>query len=225
MNEQIEVLITFVLYLAFFGWIGWMRGRWREGVTLAVALGSWILLQQFGGVFVSIANLTKKFFFLVKAGGLSSNSETQNAAIASLNGVTPLVTAENRPGFLFVLWVLILILAYVITSRLFRGKQNKQDGWAFFFGMLSGLLYVTVLLPRLIALVVPGDAAAVQAIRSSDALKVLGSTLTLVRQGLVNLWQVLKPQSSFVILIVLTILLVLIASTLNRGNARKPESR
>ena len=225
MNAQIEVLITFLLYLAFFGWIGWMRGRWREGVTLAVAFGGWVLLQLFGDVFVSLANLGKKFFFLVKVGGLSSNSDTQNAAIATLKDVAPLINAENRAGFLFVLWVLILVLAYVVTSRLFRGKNNQTDGWANLFGMLSGLLYVTVLLPRLIALVVPGDATAALAIRNNNALQVLGSTLALVRDGLFNVWQVLKPQASLVILIVLTILLVIAASTLNRSNTRKPESR
>jgi len=225
MNAQIEVLITFILYLAFFGWIGWMRGRLREGVTLAVAFGGWVLFQQFGDVFVSIANLGKKFFFLAKAGGLSSNAATQNAAIASLNDVVPIITAENRTGFLFILWVVILILTYVVTSRLFRGKTNKTDGWAILFGMLSGLLYVTVLLPRLIGLVVIGNATAAQTIRGTDALQVLGSTLTLVRDGLFNLWQLLKPQASLVILIVLTVLLVIAASTLNRSNPKKPEPR
>ena len=55
-----------------------------------------MLLQEFGDVFVSVANLIKKFVFLVRAGGLSSNSDTQNAAIATLKDVTPLITAENR---------------------------------------------------------------------------------------------------------------------------------
>lgn len=222
MNESIQILVTFILYLAFFGWIGWMRGRKREGFTLAVALGSWILLQQFSGVFISLANLAKKFFYLAKAGGLSSNSDTQTAAIGTLKSVPPLITAESAPGFLFVLWVFILILAYVLSSKGWLSKNNKTDGWAVLFGLGSGLLYATVLLPRLIALVVPGDATSTQtAIRSSSALNVLGTTLTLVRTGLVNVWQLIRPQASLVILITLTLLLVLAASTLNRSNTRK----
>ncbi len=221
MNEQIEILVTFILYLAFFGWIGWTRGRKREGFTLAVAFISWVLLQAFSSVFISLANLGKKFFYLAKAGGLSSNSDTQNAAIATLKGVPPLITAENASGFLFVLWVFILILAYVLSSKDWLGKNNKMDGWAVLFGLGSGLLYATVLLPRLIALVVPGDTTSTQAIRSSSALNVLGTTLTLLRTGLVNVWQLIRPQASLVILITLTLLLVIAASTLNRSNAKK----
>ncbi|MCX6043876.1 MAG: hypothetical protein NT075_02090 [Chloroflexi bacterium] len=221
MNEQIEILVTFILYLAFFGWIGWMRGRKREGFTLAVALGSWILLQRFSGIFISLANLGKKFFYLAKAGGLSSNSDTQTAAIGTLKSVPPLLTAENAPGFLFVLWVIILILAYVLSSKAWLSKNNKADGWAVLFGLGSGLLYVTVLLPRLIALVVPGDATSTEIIRTSSALDVLGTTLTLLRTSLVNVWQLVRPQASLIILITLTLLLVLAASTLNRSNARK----
>ncbi len=221
MNEQIEILVTFILYLAFFGWIGWMRGRKREGFTLAVALGSWILLQEFSSIVISLANLGKKFFYLAKAGGLSSNSDTQTAAIGTLKSVPPLITAESAPGFLFVLWVIILILAYVLSSKAWLSKNNKMDGWAILFGLGSGLLYATVLLPRLIALVVPGDVTAVQPLRSSNALNVLGTVLTILRTSLVNVWQLVRPQASLIILITLTLLLVLAASTLNRSNARK----
>lgn len=215
MNEQIEVLLTFILYLAFFGWIGWTRGSRREGFTLAIGLGSWILLQEFGDVFVRIANLLGKFVAFVRAGGLGANS---NAAFAAIGSAQPWVDDTNRAGFLFIVWVVILILGYVISGLKLFNKNNKSDGWAVLFGMISGLLYAAVLLPRLITLIVPGDVTAAQVLRSSNALKVLGGTLTTLRSALVNVWQLVKPQSSIIILIVLTLLLVLAASSLRRGS-------
>ncbi|MFN8491398.1 MAG: hypothetical protein U0350_27620 [Caldilineaceae bacterium] len=223
MNEQIEVLLTFILYLAFFGWIGWTRGSRREGFTLAVALGSWILLQEFGDVFVRLANLIGKALAFVRAGGLGANPD---AAFAALRSVPPWIDDTNRAGFLFILWVAILILAYMMSGLKPFSKNNKADGWAVLFGMLSGLLYATVLLPRLITLLVPGDVTAAEVLRSSNALKILASTATTLRSALVNVWQLVKPQASLIILLVLTLLLVLAASSLRRGERpRRAEER
>lgn len=102
MNEQIEVLLTFILYLAFFGWIGWTRGSRREGFTLAVALGSWILFQEFGAVFVRLVNLIGDGIAFVRAGGLGANPD---AAFAAIRSNTPWIDSTNRAGFLFILWV------------------------------------------------------------------------------------------------------------------------
>ena len=215
MNEQIEVLLTFILYLAFFGWIGWTRGSRREGFTLAIALGSWILLQEFGDIFVRLVNLIGKGVAFVRAGGLGANPD---AAFAAIRSASPWVDDTNRGGFLFILWIVVLILAYMISGLKLFNKNNKSDGWALFFGMLSGLLYAVVLLPRLITLIVPGDVTAAEVLRSSNALKVLGSTATTLRSALVNVWQLVKPQASLIILLVLTLLLVLAASSLRRGS-------
>ena len=75
--------------------------------------------------------------------------------------------------------------------------------------------------PRLIALVLPGDVGSVQLLRSSNAIQVLGSTATLLRNGFVNVWQLVKPQASLVISIALTLLLALAASTINRSSEKK----
>ncbi|MCB0110990.1 MAG: hypothetical protein KDE53_33950, partial [Caldilineaceae bacterium] len=70
MSGQLEVLITFLLYIAFFGWIGYLRGTLSEGIVFGVALTAWLILQEQGDIFVRVINLGSKGIAFVQAGGL-----------------------------------------------------------------------------------------------------------------------------------------------------------
>lgn len=225
MTGQIEVLITFLLYIAFFAWVGYRRGGWSEGVVFAVALLGWLGLQEQGGLVIRIVNLGSKFVAFVEAGGLGENPDQ---AFGALGDAEPWVTNDSRSAFLFLLWALLLFLAYVITARAF-GKKSKGNGWAILFGILNGLLYATILLPRLVTLLQPAtvaDAAEDGATAGLAGLfDVADSGFDLLRDSVGGLWDFFEPsQQSLILLILLTLFLLLVASTL-RGKPKGSSSR
>lgn len=221
MTQQLEVLITLGLYILFFAWIGYQRGSKREAVVAFAAVGSWIMLQQFGDVLIRIVNLGSKFVAFVRAGGLGANPD---AAFGALGDAAPWVTADQRDEFLFIVWVLILIMAYVVSNQKSFAKGSKSDAWAVLLGIFNGLLYAAILLPRLAVLVqtptgTPGP------IGISNLFDVLGSALELLRGSLGNAWGIFDSgQRSIVLLVLLTIFLLLAASTLKSSSPKKPSS-
>lgn len=223
MTQQLEVLITLGLYILFFAWIGYQRGSKREAMVAIAAVGSWIVLQQFGDVLIRIVNLGSKFVAFVRAGGLGANPDE---AFNALGDAPAWVTGEQRDEFLFIVWVLILILAYVVSNQKSFAKGSKSDAWAVLLGIFNGLLYAAILLPRLVTLVptvTPGGGET--SIGISTLFDVLGGALELLRGSLGNLWDLFEPtQRSLVLLVLLTIFLLLAASTLKSSSPKKPSS-
>jgi hypothetical protein len=222
MNGQLEVLITFLLYIAFFGWVGYLRGTLSEGIVFAVALLSWLVLQEEGDIFVRLVNLGSKGVAFVQAGGLGENPDQAFGAIGS---APPWVTAESRGGFLFLLWAFLLFLAYIVSSPRVLGKKSRSDGWAIILGILNGLLYATILLPRLVILLQPADVADAAADGAAGSisgfLDVLGGGFELLRSSISGLWDIFAPaQQSLILLILLTLFLLLAANSL-RGGTKK----
>lgn len=221
MSGQLEVLITFLLYIAFFGWVGYLRGTLSEGIVFGVALTAWLVLQEQGDIFVRIVNLGSKGVAFVRAGGLGENPD---AAFGAVSSASPWVTADSRGGFLFLLWAFLLFLAYIISGPKFLGKKSKGDGWAVILGILNGLLYATILLPRLVTLLQPAEVAeaADGATGSIEGFfGVLSGGFALLRDSLGGLWEIFAPsQQSLILLILLTLFLLLVASSL-RGGTKK----
>lgn len=225
MTGQLEVLITFILYIAFFAWVGYRRGSRSELIVFITALVAWLILQERGDIFVRLVNLGSKFVAFVQAGGLG---EDPDQAFGALGDAPPWVTAESRGGFLFLLWAFVLFLAYVISSTRLLGRQSKSDGWAVLLGMLNGLLYAAILLPRLVTLLLPTVVAVdgsvdVDADGTSVAsiLGVLGSGLSLLQENIGGVWGLFDTaQQSLILLILLTLFLLLVANSL-RGRTNK----
>lgn len=221
MSGQFEVLITFLLYIAFFGWIGYLRGTLSEGIVFSVALTAWLLLQEQGDIFVRLVNLGSKGVAFVKAGGLGEDPE---AAFGAISSASPWVTADSRSGFLFVLWAFLLFAAYIITGPKFLGKKSKGDSWSVILGVLNGLLYATILLPRLVTLLQPVDVATAADGASGSIggfFGVLGGGFDLLRGSLGGLWAIFDPsQQSLILLILLTLFLLLVAGSL-RSSTKK----
>ncbi len=222
MTGQLEVLITFLLYIAFFGWVGYRRGALSEGIVFGVALVAWLIFQEQGDILVRIVNLGSKGVAFVQAGGLGENPD---AAFGAISTAPPWVTAQTRGGFLFLVWAFLLFLAYIISSPKYLGKKSKGNGWAIILGMLNGLLYATILLPRLVTLLQPVDAveAAGEGAAAGLAgfLGILGGGFALLSESVGGLWEIFEPsQQSLILLILLTLFLLLVANSL-RGGTKK----
>ncbi|MEZ4859768.1 MAG: hypothetical protein R3C14_00595 [Caldilineaceae bacterium] len=225
MSDQVEVLITFILYIAFFAWIGYQRGAKREGIVLVVAVGAWIALQEGGNILVRIANLGGKFVAFVKAGGLGENPD---AAFGALKDAPQWVTADQRGTFLFLIWGTLLLLTYIVTQKVLKADK-KEKGWAMLFGMLNGLFYGAVFLPKLLILFQPVDngvGATAGRTGVGGLLDVFRSGFRLLGANLGELWNFFEPsQRSLVLLVLLTTFLLLVASTVRGSGSRKSKSR
>lgn len=209
------MLLALLLYLAFFGWVGWRRGTFRELAVLVTAGASWYVLQAQGDLFVRIANLGGKTVAFFTSGGLSDDPTAGFEAIRSAPNV---ITGEMAPIFLFLLWVLILVSVYIISNLYIT--VDYQDGWSILLGIANGLLLGAILLPRLLAPLVPGISAA-DFLAQTRVRDVLSGTLDILRNGLSTIWEVIEPQASVVFLLLITLLLLLAATSLRRANANE----
>lgn len=225
-TDQLEVLITFIVYLLFFAWIGWRRGRLREGVVFVVGVGAWLVLQEYGSIFARIVNLFSKFWTFIQSGGLGEN---QDDAFAALKTAPQIVTADNRSVFLFLLWVLLLVMLYVVTGKVLGGKSNKSDLLAAFLGMMNGLFYAVIFVPRLTEMMTMVTTTAAGELKRPslfDLIGILGNGGTLLLTSLTTLWDgVGSSQRSLILLILLTLFLVFVASTLVGAKKDKNKDR
>jgi hypothetical protein len=133
-----------------------------------------------------------------------------------------IITAANRQGYLFMLWAIMLVLTYIWVSNWSLWEDwialgSGAAGWAILFGMANGLLFASIFLPRLVALVAPPGTDYAMLAERANVLGVLGSGMSLLIGNLSALWTLVRPQASIVLLILLTIFLALVASTLRSG--------
>ncbi len=220
MANQIQVLLTFILYLVFFGWVGYRRGTMREGIVLTVVAGAWILLQEFGDVLVIVANLGGRFISIVPTGALTKGDA---ALVEALSNAKNWVSPENAETFLFLIWVALLMAAYMITGIFVKDAKSKRTGMAALLGAVNGLFYAVVLLPNLAQVFLPRGAASASATSAStrEILHTLEGSLGVVGSSLGDIWVVFEAQRPFVLLLLLTILLLTAAGSLSGGKPKK----
>lgn len=217
MTQDTQVLFALLVYLTFFGWIGWRRGLRSELTVFLVALLGWVLLQERGSIFVRVTNLGIKF-----VGLLGSSLATGNLDENSLGSQPDFVQAGAEDTFLFLLWVLLLFGAYIITSRPGFAKQSKKGAWAGVVGALNGLLLLAVLLPKLNTLYA-GTGGAVGEAPLQTFARLLTAMITSVINAVRSFWLWVSPLSPMTLLIVITIVLALTALTLRAGAKPKPK--
>ena len=86
------------------------------------------------------------------------------------------------------------------------------------------LFFASVLLPRLVAILLPAGTSGIdttEVIQSANLFRILGGSLAVVREGFSNLWTLIEPQAPLAILLFLTLLLVIAASTLQGAKKAK----
>jgi len=217
MSQDTQVLFALVVYLTFFGWIGWRRGLRSELTVFIVALLAWVLLQERGNIFVRITNLGIKFVGLL--GTSLATGEVNEGALASQADFVP---AGSEDTFLFLLWIVLLFGTYVITSRPSFAKASAKGGWAVIVGGLNGMLLLAVLLPKLNALYANGTSPTDETTLQTFT-RLLSSTFTSLVASIQSFWEWVSPLSPMALLVFIMAILGLTAFTLRSGAKAKPK--
>lgn len=216
MTLDVQILLAVLLYLGFFGWIGWRRGLRSELIVFVVALLSWVVLNERGTVFVRMTNMAVKFFgIFAQAMGGAEGAESPPPAS---NG--EFISPAAEEGYLFLLWVVIVFATYLITSRPSVAKNDKHNAFAGLVGVLNGYLFLAVLMPKLSQLYLLGGGQISEAPLESF-IKLIGYTLQTILDGLLALWEWVQPLSPVTIVVIITLILALTALTLRSGARAK----
>ncbi len=217
MTGDAVIVLSFIVYLAFFGWLGWRRGARREIIVFIVALAGWLLMQEQGDILVNIANLGAAALAFARAGGFNGNTEE---ALAAISDAERIVTDSTREPYLFTIWLVLFVLAYILTNMVVQDKDSKRNGWAILFGIFNGIFFAPAFLPSLVTMFVPEETAG---LASTDMQFDLGTLLSggarLLWDGIAGMWALLDSMGSLGLLILLTLLLVLAATSI-RGSAK-----
>lgn len=209
MTIQTQALLAILLYLSFFAWIGWRRGLTSELIVLVTAVLGWVVLLERDTLVVGLTNRVAGL-----AGELAAEIAGGEAGAAAAPAGGELVMPGTETGFLFLVWIVLVVLAYVFSSRPYFRLKGKHNGWAALVGILNGFFFLAVLLPVLTA------AYALQ----SDFEQPLANFVALIVDTLsyfvdmfMQFWEWVSPVNATVLLIILTLLLALTAMTLRRG--------
>jgi hypothetical protein len=217
MTSQVAIIISFIIYLVFFGWLGWRRGARREITVFLIALVAWLLLQQEGDLVVNIANLGGAAFTFATQGGFTGS---QQDALAAVGNAPSLVGDDARTPFLFVVWVALFVGSYALSNVMIEDKKSIRNGWAILFGVLNGLFFAVAFGPSLVALFAPDGEFTVVDDEGLNLSGLFSGGLQLVWDGIRSLWEVVDSAGSLGLVILLTLLLVLAATTIRNGGAK-----
>ncbi|MEM7531579.1 MAG: hypothetical protein AAF639_05360 [Chloroflexota bacterium] len=208
MSSQIEILISFLLYLARVGWVGWKSGLLRETVVLVVAFLGRLFLEQAGDIVISLTNFGGKLIRGVLSGGLDD--------LSAVSSAPDLVTPDLESAYLFGVWVLMVVIVYVISNLV---VPNEPSGFAaVVLGMINGLFLISVLLQRFIRMLPPELLASnvdiINFLNSDSLLDSLRGSLAIFESSLGSLLPMMGSQSTLILFGMLTIFLLAAANTL-----------
>ncbi len=157
-------LITLLLFLAAFGYLGWKRGYRRELVTLvAIFIGHRIWTGSLGDTFVKWVNQ----FYLMGRIALEARFDLGKMMelAQKINDMEKLITPERKEPVLFFTFLGLVLLGYGIghakcclgtmLRKLLDAPPSLIGG---LFGALNGYLIVIWLFPTLFS-ILPGAGA------------------------------------------------------------------
>ena len=206
-TSNVAAIVALLIYLTFFGVMGYRRGWQRELMVLLAALGTSFLLQQFSSVVVLMFDRFGKGLAFLTGRPIPEQSSLGAWA------------AANTPTLLILIWLGVMVFTYFVTNRYVR--KSKKDGWAAIIGVLNGLVFASVFAPLLTSLIFPNTTIQGPIVQ----LPVLGF-LTNIWQQLGNLaarlWVIIQPVATGVFFLTVTLLILLAALTLR--TSAKPKS-
>ncbi len=221
MDGQFAGLMSFFIYLFFFGWLGLRRGVTREVIVFLTALIGWVITSQRGYIVVNVANISAASLEFAKAGGFSGSSEE---AFAALTNAPLLVTVETQSSFLYLVWVGGVIFMYFFTHMVIPDSRSKSNGWSLLIGMMNGLFFALIFLPGLSTLFT-GGGSEMQAQDSMDLMSMVQAGGQLLFDAASGIWQAIYPFGPNSMLIIVTGVLVLFALSISGGSRAKKSDR
>ena len=120
-TTNLAAIVALLIYLAFFGAIGYRRGARRELWVLVVAVLLAFGLQQFSDLIVLIFDRFGKGLAFITGQPIPEQSTLGAWA------------AANTTTLLLLLWFGGVVFTYIMTNHFVR--KSKSDGWA----VLSGI--------------------------------------------------------------------------------------
>lgn len=205
-SYDLAAVTVFVVYLAFFGWLGHRRGTSRELPVFLVAITAWILLKQFSAWFVHLADTFGKGVAFFRTGDVPET--------------TPIGAwvAANEATYLLLIWLFVVVLTYFIT--IVAVKKSKHNGWSILLGFANGILFATVFAPLLSALIIQPAVSPVQT-STMPVVDFLTNTFDAAVNVAANAWVIIQPYASFVVIGSIFLLVVIAAFTLRPGAKAK----
>ena len=213
---SVQLMISFLIFLVFFGWVGFRRGDRREFTVLLVSVITWLLLLEGGDILVSIVNLGGKLLTVIASGGLSP----EGTIAADAGNVEPWITDANRNGFLFSVWVFVVFITYLVTNKFIKDASSKSNGWAILWGIANGLFFASIFLPRLVLLFAPTETNPQQASQQlaeegrGSIVSFLSNGFQMITETIGNFWAGLGDLQPYVLLGLLTLFLILVYSSI-----------
>ena len=182
-----------------------MAWRWGPGCSCRSA----------GDIVVTFANLFGAAFSFATNGGFSGSTDEAFAALADAPDLVP---SDAQTTFLFIVWVVLFVLTYAVTNFSIPDDKSPHNGWAMLFGILNGLFFGVVFIPSLQAIFAPNgtlpDLGA-----DLNLLELIGAGAALLWNGFSNVWTLVESAGSLGLIVILTLLLVLAATSI-KGNAK-----
>jgi len=221
-------LLAVLLTLTLFGWLGWRRGARSEWITFFVALLSYALLFAGQERIVSITLRVPRVISALTGADAESTTAgataTPDPAAAQTAGQQFADALQSNVGvqevYVFIIWFMILIFTYVLTSTRPFNRKPTRNFWAVLAGLLNGYLFIYIFVPRLGEFYTAAMATAQTGVLSgfTELVRLTGQLLASTVQ---RLWQLLLQPNPLVLLAVFTILLAIAAMSLRRGAKAK----
>lgn len=206
-TANLAAIVALLIYLAFFGVMGYRRGTQRELIVFAVALSMSFLLQRFSEAVVTIFDRFGKGVAFIMGQPIPEQSGLGAWA------------AANTPTLLTLIWLGAVVATYILTNNLVR--KSKKDGWAAILGVLNGLVFASIFAPLLTALILPGVPIQGPVVQL-PVISFVGNIWQQISNLAARAWVVLQPVATNVFFVGVTLLILLAALTLR--TSVKPKS-
>jgi hypothetical protein len=196
-----------LVYLAFFGVLGYRRGARRELWVFVVALLLAFGLQQFSDAIVLLFDRFGKGVAFITGQPIPEQSALGAWA------------AANTQTLLVLLWLGGIVFTYFITGRFV--KKGKSDGWAALLGVLNGMIFATIFAPLLTTLIFPQTTIQGPMVQL-PVLSFVSNVWQEITSLITRFWTALGPAAANVFFAAIVLLVLLAAFTLRTST--KPKS-
>jgi hypothetical protein len=206
-TTNLAAIVALLIYLAFFGAIGYRRGARRELWVLVVAVLLAFGLQQFSDLIVLIFDRFGKGLAFI-----TGQPVPEQSALGAW-------AAANTATLLLLLWFGGVVFTYIMTNHFVR--KSKSDGWAVLLGILNGMVFAIIFAPLLTTLIFP-DTTIQGPMIQLPVWTFVSSIWQQITSLLSRIWTALGPAAANVFFLAIVVLVLFAAFTLR--TSAKPKS-